>query len=364
MKEPIRVALVAPSLDILGGQSVQARNLLERLNLLPELRLDLIPVNPRLPGPFRALQRVKYVRTAVTSAWYLGSLLSRLRSYDVAHVFAASYFSFVLAPTPALAIARVLGRPTILNYRSGEADDHLTRWRTAVPTIRLASRLVTPSGYLVDIFAKHRLVAESIPNSVDLDRFRWRERVPLRPVFLSNRNFEAHYDVACVLRAFSLIQEKCPSAELMVAGDGPLRRRIHALQEELGLRKVEFLGRVEHDRMPELYDRTDIYLNSPYIDNMPNSILEAYASGLPVVTSDAGGIPYIVRDQETGLVVPTRDHEALAAAALRLLSEPELARSLAASARREVEEHYSWEQVQDQWLALYRELAGHDGDCV
>ncbi|MBT8396868.1 MAG: glycosyltransferase family 4 protein [Gemmatimonadetes bacterium] len=359
---PIRIALVAPSLDLLGGQAVQASLLMDRLNQLPDLEVEFIPINPRMPGPLRELQKVRFVRTVVTTLGYVGSLLARLRSFDVVHVFSASYFSFFLAPTPALVVAKAFGRPTVLNYRSGEADDHLTRWRTAPPTIRLATRVVTPSEYLVDVFGKHSLTASSIPNFVDLETFRWRERDPLRPVFLSNRNFEAHYDVATVLRAFAVIQAQWPSARLLVAGDGPQRQELHALAERLGLEQVEFMGQVEHTRMPQLYDQSDIYLNAPYIDNMPNSILEAYACGLPVVTSDAGGIPYIVRDRETGLLVPPRDPGALAEAALRLLSDPKLAAALAAGGRREVQERYTFSSVRNQWLELYRELSGGKGE--
>jgi glycosyltransferase involved in cell wall biosynthesis len=228
--------------------------------------------------------------------------------------------------------------------------------------MRWATRVITPSDYLVDVFRDHGVEASSIPNFVDLDRFRWRKRMPLAPVFLSNRNFEAHYDVACTLRAFGLIQARRPDAELLVAGDGPLRAELHGLTRDLGLRSVEFLGRVEHDRMPELYDRADIYLNTPTIDNMPNSILEAYACGLPVVTTDAGGVPYIVRDGETGIMVPRGDHRGVAEGGLRLLDDAELASSLARAGREEAEEKYAWERVRDRWLHLYLDLSsGREG---
>src|SRR5690606_5418823 len=190
-RSPIRVCIVAPSLDILGGQAVQAKRLLERLSAQPAVRVEFLPVNPRLPGPLRMLQRIKYVRTLVTETVYLATLLLRLPRIDVAHIFSASYFSFLLAPAPALLIARLFGKKTLLNYRSGEAEDHLSRWRrTALPVLRRADRIVVPSGYLVDVFARFGLEAEAIPNFVDFDLFRFRERDPLRPVFLANRNLE------------------------------------------------------------------------------------------------------------------------------------------------------------------------------
>ncbi|MBD0372880.1 MAG: glycosyltransferase family 4 protein [Pyrinomonadaceae bacterium] len=354
----VRVLMVAPSLGILGGQAVQAARLLSRLRAEPSLEIDFLPVNPRLPGALGKLQDIKYVRTLLTSAQYFATLLARVRHYDVIHIFSASYFSFLLAPTPAILVSRLYGKRTLLNYRSGEAEDHLTRWRrTALPTMRKVDAIIAPSGYLVDVFKRFGLSARSIFNIVETERFRFRERVPLKPVFFSNRNFEPLYNVACTLRAFALVQKRFPDARLVLAGDGSLRAELEALARELGLRNVEFLGRVKPERMHELYDAADIYLNSPNIDNMPGSIIEAYASGLPVVTTNAGGIPYIVTNEKTGLMVERNDHVAMAGAAIRLLEDPALAARIARAAYDECRK-YRWESVREEWLELYHGLSG------
>jgi glycosyltransferase involved in cell wall biosynthesis len=111
--------------------------------------------------------------------------------------------------------------------------------------------------------------------------------------------------------------------------------------------------------MPELCDAADILLNSPSIDNMPNSLIEAYAAGLPIVSTNAGGIPYILRHGETGLLVETGDHAALANEAMRLLEEPALAQKIIAAGKQESEK-YTWDAVREDWLGLYRELASED----
>ena len=100
-------------------------------------------------------------------------------------------------------------------------------------------------------------------------------------------------------------------------------------------------------------DAADIFLNSSNIDNMPISILEAFAAGLPVVTTNAGGIPYIVADGETGLLVQREDHEALADRAIRLLEDPELADRIASKAH-EQSRNYRWVAVRKGWLEIYR----------
>ncbi len=355
------VLIVAPSLDILGGQSRQAVRLREGLEREPELEVGFLPHNPRLPGVLRSLQRIKYVRTIVTTLYYVALLLWRVRKYDIIHIFCASYYSYSLSAIPALAISRLYGKKSILNYRSGEAEDHLETWRTAVPTIRWAGEVVVPSGYLVDVFARYGLRARAIHNIVELDRFTYRERRPLRPVFLTSRLLEPLYNVPCVLRAFAIIQEAYPEARLTIAADGFLRQDLETLARDLKLRNAEFIGFVKFEDMPALYDAADIYLSATSIDNMPSSLTESMACGLNVVTTDGGGaIPYIMTNEVTGLIVNRDDHKALAAAAIRLLEDNDFALKLVRNAH-ESTRKFTWPHIRDQWLDLYRELAQQKG---
>lgn len=348
-----RVLLVAPTLDILGGQAIQAARLFSRLREEHSISIGFLPINPRLPRRFRALQRVKYVRTLVTFPYYIALLLASVGRYDTIHIFSASYLSFLLAPTPAILAARLFRRRAILNYRSGEAADHFVRWRrTAIPTVRLAHKVVVPSGYLVDVFRRFGVDARAIPNFVDLDDFSYRPRRPLRPVFLSNRNFEPLYNVACTIDAFALIQQKVGDASLIIAGDGSQRAALEAQVRSLGLRNVTFLGKVKPQDMSGVYRKADIFLNSPDIDNMPISIIEAFASGLPVVTSDAGGIPYFVEHERTGLIFAKGNHAEMAEQAFRLLEDEMLAQKLTENALAECRQ-YRWSAVRQQWLDLY-----------
>jgi glycosyltransferase involved in cell wall biosynthesis len=112
--------------------------------------------------------------------------------------------------------------------------------------------------------------------------------------------------------------------------------------------------------MHELYNESHIFLNSPNIDNMPGSILESFFSGVPVVSTSAGGIRCIVTHGRTGLLVPRNDHEAMAACAIRLLESPELAMSIVRNAYEECSA-YTWPAVRESWLAAYTRLAGRDG---
>jgi glycosyltransferase involved in cell wall biosynthesis len=353
---PLRVLLVAPSLDTVGGQSTQANLIVSRMRAESAVDMAFQPVAPQLPGPLRPLQRMRFVRTLPTFALYCAQLHAALRYCDIAHVFSASYTSFVLAPTPAIRFARQLGRPLILNYHSGEAEDHLARWPSAVRMLRLASRLVVPSAYLVEVFARFGLSASVVPNAVELDTFRFRERTAPAPAFLVNRNFEAHYNVAGVLRAFARIQAQRPEATLTLAGDGPEGAALRALAVSLGLRHVHFAGRVRPVDMPALYEAHDFWLNGSDVDNMPISILEAFASGVAVVSTRPGGIPFLVDDGRTGRLVPCGDFQALAAAALGILEDPSLFARLTRAGREECA-RYTWPRVRQGWLDAYSQLA-------
>jgi L-malate glycosyltransferase len=345
---------------------VQADRLLRAWQNDPDVQAWLVPVNPLPPGPFRRLRNVKYLRTVVTELTYIPLLLKQLARADVIHVFSASYTSFLLAPLPALLIGRALGRPVLLNYRSGEAPDHLRRSPVARHAIARAHINVVPSSFLVDVFSEFGIQATVIPNVVDLERFRFRERVPLRPRLVSTRNFEALYNVACTLRAFRIVQDRWPDASLTLVGGGPCEAALRAQAADLNLRNVTFVGRVQPDEMARHYASNDIYVQSPNIDNMPSSVLEAYASGLPVVSTEAGGVPAILTHSEDGLLSALDDHQGLAGHVLHLLDDPAFAHRIARTAYSRCQA-CTWPSVRKQWLAAYRSLLArpesvrHDG---
>lgn len=354
---PVRVCILAPSIDLLGGQSRQADRLMAGLAAESSVEIGFIPHVSKLPRPLRFLQRIKYVRTVVNSLVYWATAAARLWRYDVIHAYSASYYSYLLTVLPIIILGKLYGKRVLLNYHSGEAEDHLANWPlTAIPFIKRADMIVVPSAYLVDVFARFGLEAKAIHNVVDLDVFRFRERKPIRPVFLTSRLHEPLYNVACVLRAFALVQQRFPEASLTVAGDGWMRPQLEALARELHLANTRFVGRVASRDMPDLYDESDVYLTATNIDNMPGSVIESMSCGLPVITTDAGGVPYIVTHDETALIVPRNDHAALAAQAIRLLEDDTLAVRLARNGRQACQQ-YAWPVVREGWLEAYYTLA-------
>jgi len=355
MPTRLQVAVVAPSMRILGGQAVQAARLLRAWQNDPEIHAWLVPIDPAPPAPLAPLAKIKYARTIVTQLVYWPQLVRELRKADVVHVFSASYFSFLLAPLPAVLVAKLFGKPVVMNYRSGEAPDHLRRSAIARAALRAVDINAVPSRFLHDVFESFDIRSVIIPNIVDVERFRFRRRERLRPRILSTRNFESLYNLPCTLRAFRAVQDRYPDAQLTLVGSGSRDGEIRELARDLGLNHVTFAGRVPPEDIWRYYAEADIYLQTPDIDNMPSSVLEAYASGCPVVATNAGGVPAILTDDVHGLLAPCNDHRAAANAMLRLLEDAELARRLADAAF-DTCARYQWSSVRGQWIDLYRRV--------
>jgi glycosyltransferase involved in cell wall biosynthesis len=175
------------------------------------------------------------------------------------------------------------------------------------------------------------------------------------------RNFESHYGVENTLVAFAVIQTTFPAATLTIAGLGSQEAELKHLAQALALRNVRFVGPVEPASMPALYNANSIFLNSSFVDNQPLSVLEAMASGMPVVSTGVGDIPNMIQDGESGTLIPTADPSAMAKAATLLLEQPERALLMAERAKESLMQ-YDWSNVGPAWAATYRRLAWSSSD--
>ena len=350
----LRIALVGPLPPPEGGMANQTRQLAELLSK-EGARVTLVRVNaPYRPG---WIGRLRAVRALFRLLPYVLRLWRASGDADLLHVMANSGWSWHLFAAPAVWIARLRSVPVVVNYRGGEAERFLqSSGATVVRTLRAANALVVPSGFLQDIFARRGVPSSVVPNIVDLERFRPGSASAAPLQLIVARNLEAIYDNATALRAFALVRKQLPDVRMILAGAGPEEGALRALAAELELSQaVDFCGRVERERMAQLYRGAAVALNPSRIDNMPNSVLEAMASGVPVVSTDAGGVPYILRNEVTGLMVSPGDAAAMAAAALRILQDGRLASQLRAAALQEVQ-LYTWGRVKERWAEVYAAL--------
>jgi L-malate glycosyltransferase len=358
-KKRLKVAIVGPSLNYVGGQSVQADLLLRLWRNDPDVEVSFIAVDPPLLPGFAWADQVRGLRTVLREPLYFLDLWRGLRDVDIAHIFSAGYWSFLLAPAPASFLAKLRRKKTLIHYHSGEARDHLRRFRSGPFVLSRVDKVVVPSGYLADVFHEFGLQTVAVPNLVDLSQFRYRQRDPLRPHLVCTRGFSPYYSVDVVVRAFAEVQKEVqkvyPEARLDLVGGGPLEAEIRKLVEGLKLGGVNFTGVASREEIGKYYDQADIFINASWLDNMPVSVIEAFGAGTPVVTTSPECMPYLVQHERTGLLSPVGDEKALAANVIRLLRDPELAHRLAANAHEESQK-YTWKVVRQQWLQVYRGL--------
>ncbi|SDM84554.1 Glycosyltransferase involved in cell wall bisynthesis [Geoalkalibacter ferrihydriticus] len=309
-------------------------------------------------GQGGAMARIPGVRSIINLARFLRDLDSALRRTDVVY-FLSGFFNFYFWVTfPALLLIYARRKPVVLSARGGDAARFFRRYGKLVgPVLRRVDKITTPSGFLRDVFRDaFALEAQVIPNIADLDQFEFRRRDQFRPRLLVTRNLEQIYGIDTVLRAFALVREQHPDATLVIAGGGSLRAELEQLAAELKVDDaVTFHGPVSHAQIQRLYGEYDIYVNASRIDNLPGSLLEAFASGLPVVSTRAGGIPYMVEDGVTGMLVAVDDHQALAEQVLRIIDDPALGLALADAAYAESQK-YARKNVAPQLVNL---LAQH-----
>ena len=338
--------IVGPVAPPFGGMSIQSA-LLERKLRESGVAVRRLPTNPGVG----VLAHVRFVRALVSHARFMVSLVLHVARSDVVHVLGASWFYYLSRVVPSVVVARSLNRRVIVNYRGGQADAFFSRYRSwAIFFLARADALTVPSPFLTRVFAGHGLVAVEVPNVADLDRFPFRARSTLRPRILVNRNFTPVYNVALAIDAFARIRKARPDATLTLAGSGPLERSLRDQADRLGLSGITFRGPVDNAEMAELYDAHDVYVNPTDADNMPISVLECLAAGVPVVSTNVGGIPDLLEHGEDGVLVPPRDPDAMAAAVLSLLDDPAFAGRLITAGVRKARA-FGWEAV---WPKLRR----------
>ena len=351
----LRIGLVGPLPPPSGGMANQTRHLDALLRQEGAL-VELVRVNTPYPA---WVAKFRWVRAPFRLLPYAIRLWHAAGKVQVLHVMANSGWSWHLVAAPAIWIAKLRGIPVVVNYRGGGAEAFFARSFLLVrPSLRRADAVVVPSGFLERVFARRGIAASVVPNIVDLARFSSlgaADRVAAGgpPHVIVTRNLEQIYDIGTALRAFALLLPRFPLARLTIAGSGPERDKLESLAASLGLgNAVTFTGELDNAAMAELYRAATLMLNPSLVDNMPISILESLASGVPVVSTNVGGVPHLVQDGDTALLVPPGAPGPMAEAMNRIVSDKALARRLSEAGSAAVQA-YAWPNVRDRLVGVY-----------
>jgi len=194
-----------------------------------------------------------------------------------------------------------------------------------------------------------------IPNGIDLDSYRTVGRDWGFPRLLSAGRIVHQKGLDLAMRALGDLKEL--NWEWQIAGDGPQMPVLQSLAEELGIDdRVHFLGWQSREQLMKCYGKANVFVFPSRHEGMPNAMLEAMASGLPVIASCIAGSEELVVNGETGYLVPSEDVEALQAALKQLLSDPALREQMGMASRQYVEENYSWEATAQQYALLLEKV--------
>ncbi len=347
----LRIGLIGPLPPPSGGMANQTRQL-ARLLTEAGMSVEVVQINP--PYQPAWVERVWGLRAVFRLLPYVLHLWRCAGRVDLCHVMANSGWAWHLFAAPAVWIARLRGVPVIVNYRGGEAESFFSaQFRWVRPTLARATQVVVPSGFLEAVFARRDVATVIVPNIIDLSRFFPALDRPHGYHLIVTRNLEDIYDVPTALRAFAAVRSVHSEARLTVAGSGPKLTDLRTLCAELDIADaVHFTGRLDNDDIARLYREADLLLNPTLADNMPISLLEAMASGVPIVSTDVGGIPHLVEHDCSALLVPPRRPEEMAAQALRVLDDAAVAARLRNTGL-EVASRYTWPQVRERLFNTY-----------
>ena len=214
---------------------------------------------------------------------------------------------------------------------------------------------VAPSTYLFNIFDNLNYPnLKLIPNTIEIGNYNFLKRNELAPKILWVRSLSVIYNPKMAIDVLAILKTSFLEAELCMVGQEK-DVRIDELKEyadSLGV-NVTFTGKLSKTDWIKLSENYDIFINTTHFDNTPVSLIEALALGLPVVTTNVGGIPYLVRDKETALLVNDSDSQAMADAINELIKSPELAKELAANGRK-LAEQFDWQIVKNQWKEILK----------
>jgi L-malate glycosyltransferase len=258
------------------------------------------------------------------------------------------------------ALARGFGIPYVPILHGGDLPSRLKSWpRVCKFVFSHSATNVSPSLYLKEHFINAGFKVTYIPNFVELEQYPFLKRSNIKPRLLWVRAFHQVYNPTLAIDVLKLLSTKFPDVALCMVGtdkDGSMEVVKNKAQQEGVSDQLEITGYLNKEAWKRKSESFDIFINTTNFDNMPVSVIEAMALGLPVVSTNAGGLPYLIQHQEDGIIVNMGDANAFAEAIEKLVRQPEVAIKLSTQARKKVE-GFDWQVVKNQWKGVITDHA-------
>lgn len=293
--------------------------------------------------------RVARILDMLTTTW------RHRQQYAVAQVDVFSGPAFFWAEVVA-EMLHWLGKPFVLTLHGGHLPDFARRWPQRVSwLLNKADVVTTPSRYLYEQMRPYRENLLLLPNAIDLNQYLFHLKLRPQPRIIWLRAFHKIYNPTLAPRILAQLIDEFPEMQLIMIGPDKGDRSLQETQRVatiLGVaERIQYPGRVDKNNVPEWLNKGDIFLNTTNVDNTPVSVIEAMACGLCVVSTNVGGIPYLLTHEQDALLIEPDHAEQGAAAIRRLLTDSPLAENLSQNARDRVQP-FDWPIVLNQWQEL------------
>ncbi len=272
--------------------------------------------------------------------------------YVLVDTFSSSafYYAFVISQ-----LARLLNKKYIPILRGGNLPHRISKSVFLSNAIFKYSFVnVAPSNYLKEAFEKKGYNTIYVPNILEIDRYQFRKRRPLQPKLFWVRAFKHLYNPLLAIDVLELLQNEYPEAKLCMVGPA-MDDSFELVQKEVKKRRleksVELTGVLSKEDWHKKSENFDIFINTTNFDNTPVSVMEAMALGLLVVSTNVGGIPFLIEDGKDGILVEKENAQAMRVAILLLLNNN--SEDIAVSARKKAES-FAWKSVKKKWSELMK----------
>jgi glycosyltransferase involved in cell wall biosynthesis len=261
------------------------------------------------------------------------------------------WFAFVIAQ-----LCRILGAKYITKLHGGDLPNRLNRSPYLSDIIfKNAFKIIAPSGYLFSHFSeKYPENLLLIANTVAINKYPFFKRESIEPKLLWVRSFSKIYNPKMAIQVLSELKKKYSNAQLCMVGPDKenLIPNCVAFAEELNV-EVQFTGKLSKKKWVELSKEYSVFINTTYFDNTPVSVIEAMALGLPVVSTNVGGIPFLLEDKKNALLVSENDVFQMVQSIELLLKDSQLRSTIVDNARALVED-FDWETVKEKWFEILK----------
>lgn len=297
----------------------------------------------------------KYIRF-ISLIW---KILAYSYYYKIAQVDVYSGRAFIWAEASCF-LLRILRKPYVLILHGGNLPIFAKKYPSRVNNLLCsATQVVAPSKFMLKSFESYSIDILYIPNPINLNDYLYRIRTKIMPKLIWLRTFHNIYNPQLAVKMISELKRTWLDISLVMVGldkgDGSLQKTQELIIKHNLERNVTLMGPVSKQDVPQTLQIGDIFINTTNVDNTPISVIEAMASGLCIVSTNVGGLPYLLEDGKDALLVEPNDPKEMAKAVEKIIKSSNMASKLSSNAR-EKAKTFHWDKIIDQWDTLLQHL--------